>query len=219
MIKQLCRISILKTLRINLKYFGLKGLFVLPIIVSRNFHLARLKGSVQLNEYRRGVVKLGFSSVFVSDKKYERGIFYNTGTLIFNGGARIYHGAKIWNEGIIEFGKNFRSASSQFVCKLKITIGNDSLISWDSLLMDTDFHPIYNLQNEIINKDREIVIGNNVWIGCRCIVLHGAQIPDGAIIGTGSTISKKLDKEKSIYVNVNKKVKEEITWSYHEKKE
>ncbi len=35
----------------------------------------------------------------------------------------------------------------------------------------------------------ETDIGNDVWIGCNAVILGGVRIGDGAIIGSGATIS------------------------------
>ena len=43
-------------------------------------------------------------------------------------------------------------------CQESISIGESSLLSWDILLMDSDFHPIYY----IIDKENENFINKNV---------------------------------------------------------
>ena len=48
--------------------------------------------------------------------------------------------------------------------------------------MDTDFHKIYDLESNILNKDKAIEIGENVWIGCRCTILKGANIKRNSVI-------------------------------------
>jgi virginiamycin A acetyltransferase len=44
-----------------------------------------------------------------------------------------------------------------------------------------------------------IVIGDDVWIGANCVVLDGAIIPHGCVIGAGSVVSGKLEPY-SVYV-------------------
>ena len=38
----------------------------------------------------------------------------------------------------------------------------------------------------------DIVIGNDVWIGYKAIILAGVKIGDGAIIGTGALVTKDV---------------------------
>ncbi len=37
-----------------------------------------------------------------------------------------------------------------------------------------------------------IVVGNDVWIGTRAIILSGVKIGDGAIIGAGAVVTKDV---------------------------
>lgn len=46
-----------------------------------------------------------------------------------------------------------------------------------------------NIQFE---KPKNIIIGNDVWIGINTIVLDGVEIGDGAIIGAGSIVTKNV---------------------------
>jgi acetyltransferase-like isoleucine patch superfamily enzyme len=41
-------------------------------------------------------------------------------------------------------------------------------------------------------NDRGVVIGNDVWVGTRAIILHGVHIGDGAVVGAGSVVTKDV---------------------------
>ncbi len=83
-----------------------------------------------------------------------------------------------------------------------ITIGDDVLISWDCLLMDTDMHTLdWQGRADDVRTTRlglvkdwtrvncaPIVIEDKAWIGSRCIVLAGSHIGEGAVIGAGSVV-------------------------------
>ena len=43
-------------------------------------------------------------------------------------------------------------------------------------------------------EERPVVIGNDVWIGGRVIILPGVKIGDGAIIGAGSVVTKDVSE-------------------------
>lgn len=53
---------------------------------------------------------------------------------------------------------------------------------------------------------KEIVIGNDVWIGANCIIFEGVTIGDGAVIGAGSIIRKDVPPY-AVVVGVDKLVK------------
>lgn len=41
-------------------------------------------------------------------------------------------------------------------------------------------------------KSDSIIIGNNVWIGARSIILKGVEIWDNSVIGAGSVVTKSI---------------------------
>jgi len=175
----------------------------------------KLKGQILINDkIRFGMIKIGFGDVGIFDKHRSRTLLRVNGLIVFNGTARIGHGSKIGVAGKLILGNNFQiSAESSIVCNKKIVLGDDCLLSWDVLIMDTDTHKIYH-NNKIVNPDEEIIIGNNNWIGCRSLILKGTRIGNNNIIGANSTVAKKLLGENQIVVgSENKIIKENISWS------
>ena len=80
--------------------------------------------------------------------------------------------------------------------------------------MDTDFHKIRNGQGEVINHNRPVMIGNNVWVGCRCTILKGTIINDGNVIAAGSVVSgKQISQNAIIGGNPLKVMRNNISWS------
>lgn len=139
-----------------------------------------------------------------------------SGTVIFKGHCRLGHGTKISveNTGKLILGNNFViTAETSIVASTEIQFGKDCLLSWDILIMDTDFHKLKDESGNIFNSPKPIIIGNRVWIGCRSIVLKGTSIPDNCVIGANSTVSKPLENENGLYVgSPSKLVKENISW-------
>jgi acetyltransferase-like isoleucine patch superfamily enzyme len=79
--------------------------------------------------------------------------------------------------------------------------------------MDTDEHPIYDKEKNIINPDKAIFVGNDVWIAARSMLLKGSYIPNGCIVGANSLITKKFTTQKAIIAgNPAKIIKEDVTW-------
>ena len=82
--------------------------------------------------------------------------------------------------------------------------------------MDTDFHKIYDVEKYLGNGNlevgkKEIIIGNNVWLGCRCLLLKGCTVPPGSIVAAGSKVTKKFDQNNSLICD-NKIIKNNVSW-------
>lgn len=76
-----------------------------------------------------------------------------------------------------------------------VTIGNDVMMGPDCMLFTTNHGMRKNGIPMWMQKSSDpnpIVIGNDVWIGARVIVLSGVHIGDGAVIGAGSVVTKDV---------------------------
>jgi len=161
------------------------------------------------------MIKIGFGDIGVFDRIKSRTIWQVSGTVEFIGSARVGHGSKISVKGELIIGDGFCvSAESAIIAASKVVIGKDVLISWDVLIMDTDFHKIFNGVNRL-NQDSPIHIGNNVWIGCRSLVLKGCNIADGVIIAAASTVSQSINESCVVVAGTPAKViKHNVSWDY-----
>ncbi len=209
--------SIPKTLRFNFHYFPFKTALRLPVIVSHRTYLRELHGKVSLPEDAdTACVKIGFGDVGHYDRKRSRTIWQVSGEVDFKGKASIGHGSKISVRGRLELGKLFNiTAESTIVCAKEIRFGDDCLVSWDVVVMDTDEHPVYNKENERINEDRPIVVGNHVWIGCKCMLLKGAEVPNNSILAAGTSLRSAFHGEDQIIGgNPPSILKREVRWNH-----
>lgn len=217
MYKTIFQISILKTLRFNFHYFKFSDALKLPVLISHATVLKSLKGKVSLpDKIKPGLIKIGFESVGLFDRRISKGVWEVSavGKVIFHGKAYFGSGSKVSVcGGQLHLGENFAiTANSSIVCKKSIVFGNNCLISWDCLFMDTDFHKIY-CKGRIQNVDKAISIGNNVWVGCQSMILKGSMIANDTIIAAGSIITTSLYKEKAIYGGSPLHIlKENVSW-------
>ena len=109
--------------------------------------------------------------------------------------ASLFLGNNIWVTG----------GNTTIICNKNIMINDDCLLSWDILLMDTDFH-------KIINKEKPIHIGKHVWIGCRTTILKGVSIANNNVIAANSTITKSISTENCIIGRNTEMLKTGIQW-------
>ena len=209
--------SIPKTLRFNLHYFPLKTALKLPVVVSHRTYLRELHGKVELPEkVERAMIKIGFGDVGHYDRKRSRGIWQVSGTVSFGGKASIGHGSKLSVRGHLSLGSDFNmTAESTIVCAKEIRFGDDCLLAWDILVMDTDEHPLYNKENERINPDKAILVGDHVWVGCKCVLLKGAEVPSNTVVAAGTLLTSSLaDEHQVIGGNPPAVLKSDVHWGH-----
>lgn len=82
-------------------------------------------------------------------------------------------------------------------CKVRgpLEIGDNVMMGPDVVIMTNshNFERIdipMNIQGSAVPK--KVVIGNDVWIGTRAIILPGTTIGNGAIIGAGAVVTKDV---------------------------
>lgn len=79
----------------------------------------------------------------------------------------------------------------------QLIVPNDHRMDWITTspiasLKEFGFVDRDYMNDYISEADRKIVIGNDVWIGARCIFFEGVTIGDGAVIAAGSIIRKDV---------------------------
>lgn len=72
-----------------------------------------------------------------------------------------------------------------------ITIGDRVLVGSGAMIFDSDFHALPGVQETMPGKGAcaPIVIGNDVFIGARAMILRGVTIGDGAVVGAGAVVT------------------------------
>lgn len=95
-----------------------------------------------------------------------------------------------------------------------IRIGKDCMISYGVIIRTTDAHRIYNIETaELANPNKNVIIGQHVWIGAKAMVLKGSKIPSNCIIGAYSLVNKKFTEENCIIAgNPAKIIKNGTNW-------
>lgn len=117
------------------------------------------------------------------------------------------------HESKIIIGNNVGISGSTINATTSITIGDNTLIGSGCLISDTDSHPLLVNHRLMPNGGPEftrkspIVIGNNVFVGARSIILKGVTIGDGAVIGAGSVVTKDVPANAIVAGNPAKLIK------------
>jgi acetyltransferase-like isoleucine patch superfamily enzyme len=158
-----------------------------------------MKGTVKIDypEISCGMIRMGFrsESLYLQSK---RGIVWeNNGKVVFKGKCLIGYNSAIrtGKGGCLEFGNNFgATAAFRIGCFKKIVIGNNCRFSWENIVLDTDCHETINKESgERSVMIKSIVIGDNNWIGLRCVILKGTVTPNFCTFSAGSLLCRKYD--------------------------
>ena len=215
-LRKLSSINLLATLRLNYFYFGLKGLHYFPIIAWGGVSIRKLKGKIiLLGPLHKGVLQFGKRYLGTNPNKL-KSTWEVDGTIILDGNCQFGNGMKLCCEGELHIGSNVTfTGNSHIFCRRSITIGDNSLVSWDVLIIDNDSHPILDENNVVINNPKKISIGDHVWIGCRSLILKGSYIPSNVVIGADSTIANRIEESHCIIGGKTKDIrilKNNISW-------
>lgn len=216
-------VDCLYSLIINLRLFPLKDAIKIPLYISHNTRIRGLyRGGVQIQgEITSRMISFGISEAsfgLIGDKHSYMQLVPGA-KFIFNGKAVFSKGSSIRaikNGATIVVGENayFNQFCTLSACK-KIEIGDDFLSGWNVNIRDADGHYIFNnedLSNRI-NDDKEVIIGNHVWVGSYSDILKGSQIPNDCIIAYKSCVTKEYSEAKCIIAGVPAKiVKRDISW-------
>jgi acetyltransferase-like isoleucine patch superfamily enzyme len=94
----------------------------------------------------------------------------------------------------IVIGTGVGISGSSVTAETNVTIGDRVMIGAGCLIVDSDFHALepQARANGGRGETAPVIIGNDVFIGARAIVLKGVTIGNGAIIGAGAVVTRDV---------------------------
>ena len=204
LIKHIREIAIFKTIYFNIRCLSFRKAIKFPVFIYRYTDIYDIGKGVSIKcKLKTGMIKIGVPELYSLDMRNQRTKWKVEGNVVFNGPAIIGRGScirVIGNDAVLSFGSNLIiSGRSSIICQKQVSLGNDCLLSWDILLMDTDFHQIVDSNDNVINQSSPITIGNHVWIGCRSTILKGVEIADNVVVAANSVITRSIKESNCIY--------------------
>lgn len=134
-----------------------------------------------------------------------------TSVLFIGRDSSIYNSVRFYldsDKANVSIGKNtYINDRTEIKCQERISIGDNCAVSWDVLIMDTDYHSLDSKP-----KSEPITIGNHVWIGCRVTILKGVKIGDGAVIAAGSLVNSDVEPNTLVGGVPARVIKKNINW-------
>jgi acetyltransferase-like isoleucine patch superfamily enzyme len=94
-------------------------------------------------------------------------------------------------QALIEFGEHtvVNNGSTLIAEGAGIRIGARCQIGGEAFIMDSNFHEMEMGKRHLADgSTRQVLIGDDVFIGARVTILKGSQIGDGCVISTGAVV-------------------------------
>jgi coenzyme F420-reducing hydrogenase beta subunit len=138
-------------------------------------------------------------------------------SLIVNGKFDMYQGTFIWikRSGTLELDGGFMHEGVHITCGAYIKIGKNAHIAKNVIIRDLDGHYV---ESADYRTAKPVIIGDNVWIGNRAMVLKGVTIGDGAIIAAGAVVNKDVPSYSVAAGNPAKIIRTNIKWRSQQNK-
>ena len=183
----------------NFHYLPIRQAVKLPIIL-HHASLKDVKGGVkiQCDNIYRGMIHLGCYGVCLYP---DNGIVWENhgGTVIFQGKVSIGSASalSINKHAEVIFGEDFiNTAALKLVASRKISFGKSVRLGWNTMIMDTNMHPLKNkLTGKRSSGGSPIEIGDYCWISTNSMVLPGVHMPERVICALGSLVTRSMEYE------------------------
>lgn len=96
-----------------------------------------------------------------------------------------------------------------------ITIGDGCLFADQVEVMTSDMHSIVDATTKLrLNPAKDISLGDRVWVGNRSLIMKGAKIGSGAVIGAMSTVSREIPENCVAAGSPARVVRQNATWDF-----
>jgi acetyltransferase-like isoleucine patch superfamily enzyme len=154
-------------------------------------------------------VQLGSGCWIERPQCFERFRSTRTPGVALGDGVRVY-GWSVFNveeNGVVTVGRGSVLAGAVFMCRARIEVGRDVVISYQATIADSDFHPRDPVERrrdaeasapfgdpaarpEI--ECRPVAIGDGAWIGIGAIILKGVRIGAHARVAAGAVVARDV---------------------------
>lgn len=185
--------ALIPSIIFDFRYLPFNQAKKLPILVYKMKKLSQ-KGKIVIESdvIKTGMIQLGFPRASTYPNT---GITWrNKGKVVFRGSCTIPNDCFVivGKQATLTFGDDFNAnAGLKLVSNCKITFGNHARLGWGTVIMDTNFHPLYDMEKQKFKKAfSPIEIGDYNWFGLQCFIMHGVRTPERCIFGARSVVTR-----------------------------
>jgi acetyltransferase-like isoleucine patch superfamily enzyme len=115
------------------------------------------------------------------------------GRLRCEGVVSLQRGARVVvDSGVLELGPRANvNGFAKILVRERVSIGAECNVSWNTQIMDTDFHPMI-VDGVERPMNAPVVLEDRAWIGAGAIVLKGVTIGESAVVAAGAVVTKDV---------------------------
>ena len=189
-----------RTVYFCLRTMPLRVAVKLPVFIYGRVRLFGLNGQVEFEgtPVKTGMVKIGLNRD--SFTLFDHSGFVQLGSerakIIFEGPAVMSVNSKIRVvSGTLRVGRYVKLMGGVRVVVngSSVTIGGNTRVSYDSSIMDSGFHHIWNERTHMVKRaTRPVVIGAHSWVSSGCKLLAGTMLDEYSIVCANSLICNDL---------------------------
>ena len=111
-------------------------------------------------------------------------------------------------DAVLSLGEHVGASDSVIFCARRVHIGSGTFLGAETLIMDTDAHPVCPECRAAGNSasTSEVHIGRDCFIGARSVVLKGVTLADGTCVGAGSIVTEGRGKKGGVLAGIPARV-------------
>lgn len=200
------KISLWRTAYFNFRTLPLRQAIKMPVYIYGKVRLFMLNGKIQIKApIKTGMISIGRNneSFALFDHSGFISLGSRTSRIVFEGQAQIAVNTKIRvPDGTLTFGEGaFIGAGVRIICNGSyIKIGDHNRIAFDTVIMNSGFHFVYNSSRESVGRlSHPIILGSYNWIGNRSTISSGTKTKPYTIVCSGSLLNKDYTKTPDEY--------------------
>jgi acetyltransferase-like isoleucine patch superfamily enzyme len=114
--------------------------------------------------------------------------------IIVSGNVNMFYGTTIeaHTDAKFSIGQCHINTGAVIICAYKMRIGSGVLISRLVHIMDSDHHHVFDENGNKTNMPKEVIIGDNVWLGVKSTIMRGVKIGEGSIVSANSVVVNQV---------------------------
>jgi tetrahydrodipicolinate N-acetyltransferase len=136
------------------------------------------------------------------------------GRLRCEGVVSLQRGVRIVvDSGVLELGPHANiNGFAKILVRERVSIGAYCNVSWNTQLLDNDFHPMV-VDGVEQPMSGPIILEDRAWIGTGAIVLKGVTVGESAVVAAGSVVTKDVPPKAVVAGSPAKIVGHIDSWS------